>query len=85
MKIFKYQLHSDIIMMPKGAKILTVMMQGDVFCLWAEVDQKAKLEERFIEKFGTGQEIPIDMGIDRSYIGTVQDGSFVWHFYERVN
>ena len=73
--------------MPIGAKVLTVQVQHGIPVLWAEVDTKAEKEERCFEIFGTGNEMPEDMGVERRYICTIQmPGSWVvLHFYERLN
>lgn len=68
--------------MPVGAQVLTVQMQGDMPCLWAEVDDTAPKEMRHFVVFGTGWNLPREMGYSDVYIGTVQDASLVWHVYE---
>jgi hypothetical protein len=70
--------------MPKGAKILTVQMQGDDVCMWAMVDPAAPLERRQFLVVGTGHDIP---GADAlTYLGTFQPdegGSpLVFHVFE---
>jgi len=85
--IYKYPLNSDrisVINLPINAKILTAAIQNKIICIWAEVDTKTPTKERFFEIFGTGWEIPQDMGIERKYVSTVFDGPYVWHVYERV-
>lgn len=68
--------------MPKGAKLLAVQLQGDTPCLWAEVDPGAKKESRLFAVFGTGNQMPREMGYSDVYVGTFQEGPFVWHLYE---
>jgi hypothetical protein len=68
--------------MPKGAKILCVQMQGVTPCLWAEVDTASDVEQRAIDIYGTGHPLPHYMNEHHHYIGTVQQGGFVWHVYE---
>jgi hypothetical protein len=79
--IWKYPLAVEsqvILTMPIDARILTVQMQNGVPTLWAEVDPDSKSKEsRYVEVIGTG--FDFEPG---TYIGTVQDGLFVWHFYE---
>jgi hypothetical protein len=73
------------VVMPAGAKVLTVQMQDRDVTLWAEVDDKAKTNEaRVFLIFGTGHPMPREMGYRDVYIGTVQDRSFVWHVYEQT-
>lgn len=74
------------VMMPIGARLLTAQGQNDQICVWAEVDIAADKEPVTFEIFGTGHEIPEDMGIDREYIGTAQiySGSLVFHVYKYI-
>ena len=85
--IWKYPIVTDSqrLAMPRGAEFLTVQRQGDLVCLWAIVDDSRLLEKRVIEVFGTGNPMPSDMGIERKYIGTFQQGPLVWHVFERIN
>jgi hypothetical protein len=72
------------IKMPVNAEILTVQMQNDIPQIWAECNPKAEREERQFVVMGTGwpnAEV-VDLDEDFTYIGTVQDGAFVWHIYE---
>jgi hypothetical protein len=91
--IWKFPLHHAAdevsIDMPKGARILTVQMQGETPCLWAGVDPNAVLEARRILIMGTGHprhELQWLDGDESSlrYIGTVQmaGGQLVYHFFE---
>jgi len=87
-KVFKYSFitnHKYVIDMPIGAEILHLNMQNGDPQLWALVNPDAKLEERHFEIFGTGHPIHDDMGIERKYIGTYFEGSFVFHLFERIN
>jgi hypothetical protein len=80
--IWKYELRvvdHQTVQMPIGARILTVQVQRDALCLWAIVDQEAKRETRIFCIFGTGERFNRP---DATYIGTVQDGDFVWHVFE---
>ena len=67
------------IVMPKGAKVLTLQMQDGVPTLWAEVDPDAPDEIHHLVTYGTGH--PVDPGAG-SYIGTYQSPPFVWHVYD---
>lgn len=77
MKIFKYEVSVEI-EMPVGATILSVQMQGGTAQLWALVDPYAGTERRRFAVIGTGWDIP-DHHV---YLGTWQDGPFVWHLFE---
>jgi len=102
-KIFKYDItgliqatspgtRPIVVDMPIKAKIRKVGIQKisgmQKICIWAEVDPKEqKREDRFIEYFMTGQDIPTDMGGARKYLDTllVAEDTFVLHIYERIN
>lgn len=95
--IYKYQLENAFpveIMMPMGAQLLTVGIQGfpsihqhgdqvqydKVITLWARVDSEAPKEARIFKLFGTGHSI--NELAKYVYVGTFYDGPFVWHLFE---
>lgn len=83
--IHKYTLvvtDNQFVDMPKWAKILSVQVQNNIPCIWAEVNTDMPIEKRCFEIFGTGNPIHEDMGVSREYIGTFQMIHFVWHLYE---
>ena len=88
--IFKYPvpIQGDIAYatMPKYAKILCVQMQNDVPTIWAlHTDHpEPDYETRKFRIVGTGHQISDDFETKSAYIGTVQDGSLVWHIFEVV-
>lgn len=89
MKIWKFPIRGNgiaRISMPVGAKIVGVGIQNSYdFCLWAEVEETALVEDRFFEVYGTGHEIQ-DLGTPK-HLGTIltqPNGAFVWHVYEHV-
>lgn len=67
------------IAMPEKAEILTVQMQNDEITLWAICDPEAKKVTRKFDIVGTGWAYNF---ADKKYIGTVQDGAYVWHLFE---
>ena len=69
--------------MPKGAEIVSVAFQHGSLCLWAMVQPDEPMEDREIEIFGTGHPVPVGVGVDRKFIGTVIDNQYVWHVFER--
>lgn len=75
--------------LPTGAEVLSCNAIGDSVYIWAKFNQEQDptLEERYFEVFGTGHDIPVDMGIDRKFIGTafMYNGALVWHVFERIN
>jgi hypothetical protein len=81
-QIWKYSL-DNIIEMPKGAEILTVDIQnGQMFNaqMWVKVNTENEMEKRMFEVIGTGQNFD---DTNKKYIGTYQDGPFVWHVFEK--
>lgn len=81
--IWKYRLATkdrQDVLMPQGAEILTVQVQGDGEpCLWTRVDAAAPQRYRRIVTCGTGHAAP-----DLPFIGTYQvlSGAFVWHVFD---
>lgn len=74
---------------PRPFKFLAIQWQGDQLMLWAEIDTTApgqfdskpsKLPYK-IRMYGTGHEIE-DWPLVVQYLATVQQGPYVWHFYE---
>lgn len=84
-RIFKYPLEvtdSQVIDMPRGARILCVQVQRGQPCIWALVDDDVEPTRREIHMRGTGHNCN---GVDAlRYIGTFQmhDGSLVFHAFE---
>jgi hypothetical protein len=67
--------------MPKGAEILSLQLQGsdpEPF-IWALVDPHNGDAERLFQIVGTGHE---EVTKYHHYIGTYQEGRFVWHVFE---
>jgi hypothetical protein len=64
--------------MPAGAKVVRVARQGAAICLWAIVESDNALQPRLFATVGTGRPIPLDV----RYLGTWDDGPFVWHLFE---
>ena len=84
--IYKYPIETtdtQIVMLPKQAKILTVQVQHGQPCLWAEVNTMLAFERVVIEVFGTGHPMPPG---NREYIGTYQlyGGDLIFHVYRRL-
>ena len=86
--IWKFELEvtdNQVIEIPIDSEILTAQVQNGKPCLWALVNPTKNKEKRFIEMFGTGHEI--DMNVNRNYLGTIQlhDGLFIVHVFEYAN
>jgi hypothetical protein len=67
--------------LPKGARVLTVQVQGGMPQLWALVDPAAPIVHRTFDTYGTGHGMPDQPG---EYVGTYQmeDGALVFHVFE---
>jgi hypothetical protein len=78
--IWKFQMPSPTcqVDMPVGAKVIRVTRQGAAICLWAIVESDNAKEKRRFATVGTGHAIPQD----GHYLGTWDDGPFVWHLFE---
>lgn len=65
---------------PFWCNLLTVQAQHGTPCIWAEVETTDTMSKLHIRTFGTGHEIPEDIG---QYPGTYQleGGSLVFHVY----
>jgi hypothetical protein len=86
--VYKFEIQPEhTLRLPKGSGILSVGVQGDKMFLWALVDPRNEVvsEERRIEVYGTGHEIP-NPG-DLEFIGTLimYGGFLVFHVFERVS
>lgn len=90
--IHKYVLDKSImfnhIAMPIGSIILSIQNQNNEITIWAEVDTEAEMEVvEFISVY-TGTNISsierIRENYIRSYIGTVQIKSLVWHVFKLI-
>lgn len=82
-QIWKYTLESMHITsfdMPCGAEIKQVQMQQKRCTMWALVDPAAPRERRKFYVVGTGHDI--HDAYNAEWLGTVQDGPFVWHVLE---
>lgn len=82
--VLKYRLTGaqTCLLMPAGAKVLDVQMQGGDMQLWALVDTGNKEELRTFKVYGTGHPIH-DCSLE--YVATIQihgAKTFVWHIFE---
>lgn len=71
----------NAVYMPVHSQILAVQMQAGVPTLWALVQPDADRETRRFETVGTGQPLSDDLD-GHGYIGTIQQGPYVWHVFE---
>lgn len=80
--IYKYPLslsEDNEIQMPKGVRIVHFSMQDGVPHIWVDVHTENPPETRHLAIHGTGHPI----GSLSAYHGTVHDGPFVWHLYDK--
>lgn len=86
MIIYKYPLQwedSQTLQIPDLQRPLAVQLQHNVPVLWAFVDENGKPAPHRIRIYGTGNRMPPEPG---EYIGTIQVGGFVFHFFrDEVN
>lgn len=79
-----YGMRFGTLQMHPNAQILTVQMQGEYPMIWALVDTEdiAKPpEDRDVYMASAGHALDDKPG---RYIGTFQDGAFVWHVFDRT-
>lgn len=74
------RLGEQVIEIPRGAMVLTVQKQHGAPQIWAYCDPTEPKEAIVISVIGTGIDIPAHPG---DYIGTIQEGEFVWHIFKR--
>lgn len=72
-----------VLLMPSGATILTVAVQHENWCLWAEVDTEAKNVARYFHIAGTGQALIDEPDGRREHIGMfqVKGGDYIFHVF----
>ena len=83
--IYKYKIDitdKQILTLPKGAKILSVINQFNVACIYAMVDTETTETEKYsLQCYGTGH--PIRHDDSYKFLGTVAmlDGNFIYHLF----
>lgn len=81
--IYKYPLSTveyQTLSLPQGAEILSIQVQNGKPMLWAVVDTTSPPIEKWTLRIcGTG--CPIEGGDLGEYLGTIQLGCYVWHFF----
>lgn len=85
LSVYKYPLEvrSNVIKVPLGAQFLSVGSQDGVLCAWALVDPSERMVEIELTVVGTGWEMTGDfLETSNSFLGTVQEGGFVWHVFD---
>jgi hypothetical protein len=83
--IYKYELKIvDLqeIELPVGANIISAQVQNGKVYVWAIVNTELTPEFRTIIIYGTGNPMYGYSPTTHNFIGTVQDGQYVWHIFE---
>ncbi len=82
LEIWKYPINDgnsqSEIDVPENHAILTVAYQSGQLCLWVSVDPKSPKIHKLISSVGTG----FPYNPTAKFIGTVQQGPFVWHIFD---
>lgn len=85
--IWKYLLEivsEQIIKIPDRSTFLSIQIQNDIPTMWLKVDPDQIQIDETIIMYGTGHEIKKeDFEFKTHFIGTVQQGPLVWHYYHK--
>jgi hypothetical protein len=90
MKICKYRLNvidKQEFLVPKGTQFLSVGVQDGIVTTWALVSDTTKEQQKVtFYIIGTGNPIPDDYKLmaKANFLGTIQQGIFVWHVFMEV-
>ena len=82
--IWKYSIELNgftHILVPTGAKLLSVQSQNGCLCAWFAVNPRASKVARVLAVVGTGHCRPDTMQ-SGEFKATVQIGMLVWHIYD---
>lgn len=84
--IWKFEIKgpcAQVISMPRGARVLSVQVQGIFPFMWAMVDDEAPAEDRRFYVAATGEPIPErSRYLDTFHMRTGIDTPLVWHLLE---
>ena len=84
-RIYKYDfIVTDVFTLdlPNIYRVVLVETQGNIPCVWIELDTEEVVEPRTFFLFGTGHAIyslPL-----KEHVGSFQQGPFVWHLYQEI-
>lgn len=85
-RIFKYELKLDtvnIVSMPKGAEVISVIEQNNGIVVYAIVDpDETQMVDKVFTIVGTGRDMTFDAD-DYVFLGTVSmfAGRYIWHVF----
>ncbi len=83
LRIWKFPLNGDTLVIPKDFKPLSLQLQNGVPTLWALVDELSGEETYQLNKYSTGCYIPEDQRPE-VYLGTLQlpsKSDYVSHYF----
>lgn len=90
--IYKYNFNLQDASIIKTHKLIRILEFGTQnpghgsLCMWAIVDPETEPDcnIQHLKIFGTGHPLPDEAGNDMKlpYLGSVQDGQFVWHIFD---
>lgn len=89
--IYKYELSCggiNNIKMPQSANILHLGLDPvGKPCFWAEVQTDAPIVSMDVVGIGTGWPLDELFTIENNffYLGTINDGIYMWHYYGRID
>ena len=70
-------------MMPQGAKFLSVQLQHEDVQMWFLVDPHEFMEPKAFRVISAGEHFGERAEGDLTYLGTFQQGNFVYHLFEK--
>ncbi len=70
------------VLMPQGARLLTVQVQDDTPCLWAVVDPASRPVVRWIHTAGTGHTWPAKSLSEHISTYQLHGGALVFHVFD---
>lgn len=64
-------------------KFLDIQYQDGIVCVWAVCNIGPTRQEKNynVFKIGTGSSWSLEHWDEEHYIGTIQDGEYVWHYF----
>ncbi len=72
--------------LPLAASVRSVLAQENEIVIYVQLDtQDNNTAMRKFYIAGTGKNIPEEIATNYNFIGTVQQGFFVWHIYAEPN
>lgn len=86
-KIFKYKLNlldQQEVELPKWSTPLSVQMQNGELQMWVLIDTNEPTITANVTIYATGDTLPDNFYVGREhnlFLGTAQDGRFVWHVF----